>query len=39
MGMKMKKKVNDKITGIAGKLTLGVIVFGLLLGVVCSAVG
>ena len=28
-----------KLTGIAGKLTLGVIVFGILLGVVCSVVG
>ena len=28
-----------KVTGIAGKLTLGVIAFGLLLGIVCSLVG
>lgn len=28
-----------KLTGIAGKLTLGVIIFGILLGAVCSAVG
>ncbi len=28
-----------KITGIAGKLTLGVIAFGILLGAVCSVVG
>ena len=29
----------EKVTGIAGKLTLGVIAFGLLLGIVCSLVG
>lgn len=28
-----------KVTGIAGRLTLGVIVFGMLLGIVCSVVG
>ncbi len=28
-----------KLTGIAGRLTLGVIIFGILLGTVCSAVG
>ena len=28
-----------KLSGIAGKLTAGVIVFGILLGVVCSTVG
>lgn len=37
--MGMKKRVNHKKAGIAGKLTLGVVIFGILLGVVCSTVG
>lgn len=29
----------EKFTGIAGKLTQGIILFGILLGTVCSVVG